>query len=290
MATAFGNEKMGTVITKTELQEKIIRQPKGWIGVDWKELARYKDLLWFLTIRSIKAKYAQSILGVGWAVIQPLFSTLVYTVVFGNLARIDSNGVPYFLFSLVGLVAWTFFSNTLSDSASSLITNANLITKVYFPRLVLPLSSVFSKGVDFLISFILLVVFLVIYKLKPAPELILLPWLILILLLTSLGTGLFLSALAVQFRDIKYALTFGIQLLMYAAPVVYPTTNVPVAYQTLYALNPMVGVIEGFRAIFLGTMPFPYHWVLMGTTVAVLIFGIGIFFFKRMERTFADVA
>ncbi|MBN8575707.1 MAG: ABC transporter permease [Cytophagales bacterium] len=281
---------MGTVITKTELQEKIIRQPKGWIGVDWKELARYKDLLWFLTIRSIKAKYAQSILGVGWAVIQPLFSTLVYTVVFGNLARIDSNGVPYFLFSLVGLVAWTFFSNTLSDSASSLITNANLITKVYFPRLVLPLSSVFSKGVDFLISFILLVVFLVIYKLKPAPELILLPWLILILLLTSLGTGLFLSALAVQFRDIKYALTFGIQLLMYAAPVVYPTTNVPVAYQTLYALNPMVGVIEGFRAIFLGTMPFPYHWVLMGTTVAVLIFGIGIFFFKRMERTFADVA
>ena len=268
----------------------ILRRKKGWIGVNWGELVRYKDLLWFLTIRSIKAKYAQSVLGVSWAIIQPLFSTLVYTVVFGNLARIDSNGVPYFLFSLVALVPWTFFSNTLTESANSLVTNANLVTKVYFPRLVLPLSSVFSKGIDFLIGFILLVVVLAGYRQMPGLSLILLPWLLLVLLMTSLGTGMLLSALAVQYRDVKYGLVFLVQLLMYAAPVVYPTTNVPDSYQTMYALNPMVGVIEGFRSIFLHTMPFPFFWVGLGSGVSILLFLGGLFFFRKMERLFADVA
>lgn len=270
--------------------EIVIRRRKGWIGVNWKELVQYKDLLWFLTLRNIKAKYAQSVLGVSWALIQPLFSTLVYTLVFGNLARIDSNGVPYFLFSLVALVPWTFFSNTLNESANSLVTNANLITKVYFPRLVLPLSSVFSKGVDFLIGFILLVVVLVIYQMTPSPAIVLLPWLVLVLLMTSLGTGMLLSALAVQYRDVKYALVFLVQLLMYAAPVVYPTTNVPEPYRTWYCLNPMVGVIEGFRSIFLHTIDFPYTWMWMGTGVALLLFVFGLLFFRRMERVFSDVA
>lgn len=268
----------------------VIRRKSGWVGINWRELGRYKDLLWFLTLRSIKARYAQSILGVSWAVIQPLFSTLVYTIVFGNLARIDSNGVPYFLFSLVALVPWTFFSNTLTESANSLITNANLVTKVYFPRLVLPLSSVFSKGIDFLIGFALLMVVLVIYRQIPGFSLILLPWLIVILLMTSLGVGMLLSALAVQYRDVKYALVFLVQLLMYTAPVVYPTTNVPEQYQLVYALNPMVGVIEGFRSIFLATMPFPYFWVGLGTGVSFLLFFSGLFFFRKMERVFADVA
>ncbi|HRJ30865.1 MAG TPA: ABC transporter permease [Cyclobacteriaceae bacterium] len=272
------------------VQETIIKKKSGWIAVDWRELFRYKDLLWFLTVRSIKAKYAQSILGVSWAVIQPLFSTLVYTIVFGNLARIDSNGVPYFLFSLVALVPWTFFSNTLNESANSLITNANLVTKVYFPRLVLPLSSVFSKGIDFLIGFMLLVVVLIINKQSPDYNLIWLPWLLVVLLMTSLGTGMLLSALAVQYRDVKYALTFLVQLLMYAAPVVYPTTNVPEVYRMWYALNPMVGVIEGFRSIFLQTMPFPYTWVIFGSTVSVILFFSGLFFFRKMERIFSDVA
>jgi lipopolysaccharide transport system permease protein len=270
--------------------ELVIKKRKGWVGINWQELFQYKDLLWFLTVRSIKAKYAQSVLGVSWAVIQPLFSTLVYTIVFGNLARIDSNGVPYFLFSLVALVPWTFFSNTLNESSTSLITNANLVTKVYFPRLVLPLSSVFSKGVDFGIGFLLLIVTLMIYKLVPTFEIVMLPWLLLILLMTSLGMGMLLSALAVQYRDIKYALTFLVQLLMYAAPVVYPTTNVPLKYQTLYSLNPMVGVIEGFRAIFLGTLDFPYTWIWTGTAVSLFLFIIGLFFFRRMERVFSDVA
>jgi lipopolysaccharide transport system permease protein len=271
-------------------EELVIRPTRGWRGINWKELFHYRDLLWFLTLRGIKAKYAQSVLGVSWAVIQPLFSTLVFTVVFGKLARIDSNGVPYFLFSFTALVPWTFFSGTLTDSANSLLVNAAMINKVYFPRLVLPLSSVFSKGVDFLIAFVLLLGFLVAYRIAPSWEVIWLPWLVLVLLLTSLGIGMILSAMAVQYRDVKHALTFAVQLLMYAAPVVYPTTNVPVEWQPLYAFNPMVGVIEGVRAIFLHTIEFPYPWVGMGSVISIGLFVFGLFYFRRMERVFADVA
>ncbi|MBX2898791.1 MAG: ABC transporter permease [Cyclobacteriaceae bacterium] len=268
----------------------VIRASHGWRGVNLKELIQYRDLLWFLTLRGIKAKYAQSVLGVSWAVIQPLFSTLVFTVVFGSLARIDSNGVPYFLFSFTALVPWTFFSNTLTESANSLVNNTNMISKVYFPRLVLPLSSIFSKGVDFLISFFLLVLFLIYYRMMPGWYIVFLPWLLMILLMTSLGIGMILSAMAVQYRDVKHAMTFAVQLLMYAAPVVYPTTNVPMQWQLAYALNPMVGVIEGFRSIFLGTVQFPFVWVITGSIVALSLFLFGLFYFRKMERVFADVA
>jgi len=268
----------------------VIRASKGWRSIDWKELIHYRDLLWFLTLRGIKAKYAQSVLGVSWAVIQPLFSTLVFTIVFGNLARIDSNGVPYFLFSFTAMVPWTFFSSTLTDSATSLLTNAGMINKVYFPRLVLPLSSIFSKGVDFVIAFVLLIGFLVAYRIMPGWEIVWLPWLILVLLLTSLGIGMILSAMAVQYRDVKHAMTFAVQLLMYGAPVVYPTTNVPEAWRTLYSLNPMVGVIEGFRSVFLHTVAFPYAWLMVGTITGLVLFISGLFYFRKMERLFADVA
>jgi lipopolysaccharide transport system permease protein len=271
-------------------QITIIRASKGWRAVNLKELFYYKDLLWFLTIRGIKAKYAQSVLGVSWAIIQPLFSTLVFTVVFGSLAKIDSNGQPYFLFSFVALVPWTFFANTLTDSANSLITNSAMINKVYFPRLVLPLASIFSKGVDFLIGFILMLVFLIVYRIAPSWEILLLPWLLLILLMTALGIGMILSAMAVQYRDVKHAMTFAVQLLMYAAPVVYPTTNVPQHWQIAYSLNPMVAVIEGFRAIFLHTIPFPYQWAIIGTVISLILFIFSLFYFRRMERVFADVA
>lgn len=268
----------------------VIKATKGWRGIDFQELVNYKDLLWFLTIRGIKAKYAQSILGVSWAVIQPLFSTLVFTVVFGSLAKIESNGVPYFLFSFAALVPWTFFSNTLTESSNSLVANANMISKVYFPRLVLPLSSIFSKGLDFLVSFALLIGFMVAYQMVPGWQVLLLPWVILVLLMTSLGMGMILSAMAVQYRDVKHAMTFVVQLMMYAAPVVYPTTNVPLRWQFWYSLNPMVGVIESFRSIFLQTIPFPYAWMLWGTLVSLLIFVFGLFYFRKMERVFADVA
>lgn len=268
----------------------VIKPSRGWRAINIDEVLHYKDLLWFLTIRGIKAKYAQSVLGVSWAVIQPLFSTLVFTVVFGSLAKIDSNGVPYFLFSFAALVPWTFFSNTLTESANSLVANASMINKVYFPRLVLPLSSVFSKGLDFLISFMLLLGLLVAYRIVPHWEVVFLPWIILVLLMTSLGIGMILSAMAVQYRDVKHAMTFAVQLLMYAAPVVYPTTNVPAQYQFWYALNPMVGVIESFRSVFLHTIPFPYEWMGLGTLTASMLFVFGLFYFRRMERVFADVA
>lgn len=271
-------------------EQLIIRATKGWRGVDIKELIRYRDLLWFLTLRGLKAKYAQSILGVSWAVIQPLFSTLVFTVVFGSLAKIESNGAPYFLFSFTALVPWTFFANTLTESSNSLVSNANMISKVYFPRLVLPLSSVFSKGVDFLISFFILLCFLIFFRLIPGWQIVLLPWLLCVLLMTSLGIGMILSAMAVQYRDVKHAMTFAVQLLMYAAPVVYPTTNVPQKWQFVYACNPMVGVIEGFRSIFLGTISFPFFWMGLGTLVSAIVFIYGLFYFRKMERVFADVA
>lgn len=274
----------------TEKQVTVIRATHGWRGVDIEELVRYRDLLWFLTIRGIKSKYAQSILGVSWAVIQPLFTTLVFTIVFGSLARIDSNGVPYFLFSFVALVPWTFFANTLTESANSLVSNANMINKVYFPRLVLPLSSILSKGVDFVISFVLMVFFLISYRIAPSWQLIYLPWLLLVLLMTSLGIGMILSAMAVQYRDVKHAMTFAVQLLMYGAPVVYPTTNVPEQWRLFYSLNPMVGVLEGFRSVFLHTIDFPYKWMLWGTLTSATVFVFSLFYFRKMERVFADVA
>jgi lipopolysaccharide transport system permease protein len=275
-----------------EFEQPVIylRPRKGWQSIPWKELVQYRDLLYFLSIRGIKAKYAQSILGIAWAIIQPLFSTLVFTIVFGNLAKISSEGVPYFLFSLVAMVPWNYFSGTLAESSNSLVTNSAMISKVYFPRLVLPLSAAISKLLDFLIGAVMMIVFLLVYQLMPSWEIVFLPLLILILLMASLGFGMFLSAMAVQYRDVKHAITFAVQLLMYVAPVVYPTSNVPIKYQTLYALNPMVGVIEGFRSIFLSTQPFPWLWAAEGLSVSLLVFFVGAVYFSKMEKNFADVA
>lgn len=271
-------------------QTIIIRPTSGWKFIDVKEIVRYKDLLYFLVVRGIKAKYAQSVLGIGWAVIQPLVSTLIFTLVFGNLAKIDSAGVPYFIFSLTALVPWTYFSNTLNESANSLITNSNLITKVYFPRLVLPLSAAFAKFLDFGITFLLLIVILLLYGFGFSWTVAMLPVLLLILLLTSLGLGMGLAAMAVQYRDVKHALSFVVQLLMYLAPVVYPTSKVPQNFQFWYSLNPMVGVIEGFRAIFLHNQPMPWSFITNGSVVAVIFFAAGAFYFRKMEKNFADVA
>jgi lipopolysaccharide transport system permease protein len=271
-------------------QITLIRPSSGWKFINIKEIILYKDLLYFLVIRGIKAKYAQSVLGIGWAVIQPLVSTLIFTIVFGNLARINSEGVPYFIFSLTALVPWTYFSNTLNESSNSLVSNSNLITKVYFPRLVLPLSAAFSKFLDFGITFLLLIVILLIYGFGFSWSIMFLPVLLLILLLTSLGLGMGLAAMAVQYRDVKHALSFVVQLLMYLAPVVYPTSNVPEKFRIWYALNPMVGVIEGFRSIFLHTQPMPWNFIINGAIVSVIFFMGGAFYFRRMERNFADVA
>lgn len=268
----------------------VIEPNKNWQLQAWRELVRYKDLLYFLVVRGIKARYAQSVLGVSWAVIQPLFTTLVFTVIFGNLVKVGSDGLPYVLFSFSGMVIWNYFSNTLTESSNSVVQNASMITKVYFPRIVLPLSAAFSKMLDFLIGFVVLIGFLIYFRVMPSINILWLPVVILVMLLFSLGIGSFLSALSVQYRDVKHALSFLVQILMYACPVVYPMSAIPEQYRLLYALNPMVGVIEGFRASLIPTLPFPYLPFGLGAAVALLVFFGGTYYFHKFERKFADVA
>ena len=273
-----------------ESKEIIIEHRRGLKFVDWKELVEYRDLFFFMVWRDIKVRYAQSVLGVGWALIQPLFSMLVFTVIFGRLAKVDSNGVPYAIFSFTALVPWTYFANAVTEGSASLVANAHMLSKVYFPRVVLPLASVVARGVDFLVALAFLAVLMVWFGVHPTWNALALPLLIAILLLAATGLGLWLTALAIQYRDIKYAMNFIVQLLMYAAPVVYPTTLVPERLQLWYAVNPMVGVIEGFRAALLGTIPMPWQWIGIGAVSAVILSATGLVYFRSRERIFADVA
>lgn len=268
----------------------IIQPTKGWQLINFKELWRYKDLLYFLVLRGIKAKYAQSVLGVGWAVIQPLVQTLVFTVIFGNLAQLGSDGVPYILFSFAAMVPWNYFSNILTESSNSVVGQKNIISKVYFPRLVLPLSSVFSKLIDFGIAFLVMIGLFFYYNFIPSWEVVFFPILLIILIMTSLGVGMILSAMAIQYRDVQYAMGFMVRVIMYSVPVVYSISIIPDKYLYWYALNPMVGVIEGMRAAFLGTKTMPWDLVGIGAAVSIVLFVFGAFYFKRMERTFADIA
>lgn len=279
----------GATLVRGDGEEIVLEPPSGWRMVDWRELWRYRDLFYFMVWRDLKARYAQSILGIGWAVIQPVFSMLVFTVIFGNLAEISSDGAPYALFSFAALVPWTYFSSTLSAASGSLPGAAGLLTKLYFPRLILPLTPVLSKLVDFMVSFSLLLVMLLIYRVPWSPKLLLLPLPVLLMMLTAAGLGMWLTALAVQYRDIRYAMGFVVQLLMYAAPVVYPTSLIPEKYQLLYAVNPMVGVIETFRAAVLGTRAIPWDFLAVGSMAAWIVALAGTFYFRRMESRFADV-
>ena len=264
---------------------QIIEPTPGWKAIDFKELYRYRDMLRFLTWRSIKVLYAQSAIGIGWAVIQPLFSMLVFTVVFGWFAKIDSDGVPYSLFSLAALVPWTYFSNALLEAGSSLVSQSQMLSKVYFPRLVLPLSGVLAKLVDFCIAMLMLF-----YRVFPTWNCLFLPLLILIMLASALGIGLWLTAMAIQYRDIKHALSFVVQLAMYASPVIYSANIIPERFRYFYAINPMVGVIEGFRSALLGTGRMPWDLIAIGSASATVFLVSGLFYFRRQERVFSDVA
>ncbi len=258
--------------------------------INWEELWHYRDLFLFLVWRDVKTRYAQSILGIGWAVIQPVFSMIVFTIVFGNLAKVNSEGVPYAIFSYTALVPWTFFSSSLSSASGSLISSKNLITKVYFPRLVIPISPVLGKMVDFGISFLILLGLMLWYGIKPTIWALMVPVFILLMMLTSAGVGMWLTALSIQYRDVSYGSNFFVQLLMYASPVIYASSSIPEKYQILYALNPMVGVIEGFRAALLGTRAMPWEFLGVGALMAVAFFLSGALYFRSMERYFADVA
>jgi lipopolysaccharide transport system permease protein len=267
----------------------VIQPRQGW-GFDLGELWRYRELFGFLVWRDIKIRYAQTVLGAGWALLQPLLTMLVFTVIFGNLANIPSDDVPYPVFSLAGLVLWTYFAAAVSSSSSSLVSSSALITKIYFPRLVIPLSPVLSGIVDFAIAFVLLLAALVYYGLAPAVVSILaVPVSLLIVLMTAAGTGCWLSALNLRYRDVRYIVPFLIQVWMYSSPIVYPMSIIPERLHVLYALNPMAGAIEGFRAALLGSAPVPWSVVGISSSVALILFVSGAVYFRRTERFFADV-
>lgn len=268
----------------------VIEKQKRFKLLDWKELVRYRDLLYFLVVRGVKAKYAQSILGIGWAVIQPLLTMLIFTVVFGRLAKISSDGIPYALFSFCALIPWTYFSGVLTEGSNSLIANTNMLSKVYFPRLVLPLSVLVAKLLDFGITMLVMAGLLIIFRFTPSWQIVYLPLIFILLLATSFGPAVLLAGLSIQYRDIKYAQTFLVQVLMYAAPVVYPLSLVPEKYRLVYAINPMVGVIEGFRTSVLGTGPMPWDIIGVSALSAIILLFFGLYTFSRLERTFADVS
>ncbi|MEL7062015.1 MAG: ABC transporter permease [Acidobacteriota bacterium] len=275
----------------------VIEPREGWRLVDWGELIRYRDLLFFLVLRDVKVLYKQTALGFGWAIIRPLFSTIIFSVVFGGLASLPSDGVPYPLFSLAALVPWTYFSTSMTKASSSLVQNSGLVTKVYFPRLVIPLTPVLAGLVDFAIAFAMLAILMAIYGMVPTLWALTLPLLIALLMLTAVGIGLWLSALAIQYRDVHHATPFLVQILIYAAPVVWPSSLIlerfpehGEALRLLYGLYPMAGVIEGFRSALLGTTPMPWDLLAVGTLSALALTLSGLLFFRRTERVFADVA
>lgn len=267
----------------------IIEPPKGWVSLGLRELWEYRDLFYFLVWKDVKTRYAQSVLGIGWAVIQPVFSMIVFTVIFGRLVNVDSEGVPYAIFSYTALVPWAYFSGAFNGATTSLVRNANMLTKVYFPRLIMPLVSVLGKLVDFSIAFVLVFGLMGWFGIAPTIWALAVPLLVLLMLLTAAGLGMWLTALSIQYRDINYGMTFLVQLLMYAAPVVYPASLIPDKYRLFYSLNPMVGVIEGFRSALLGTNPMPWDLLAVGSITTVVLAISGALYFRRMERIFADV-
>jgi lipopolysaccharide transport system permease protein len=266
-----------------------IAPSKGWVSLKLHELWEYRELLYFLIWRDIKVRYKQTALGASWAIIQPVFTMLVFSLFFGHLGKIPSDGIPYPIFSFAALVPWTFFANGLSQSSNSLVGNANLITKIYFPRLIVPLASVFSGIVDFLLAFVVLLAMMLYYGMLPTLHVLWLPLFLLLALVTSLGVGLWLSALNVQYRDVRYVVPFVTQFWLFATPIAYPSSLLSEPWRTVYGLNPMVGVVEGFRWALLGSNTVPGPIIAVSSIVAVITLVSGAFYFRRMEKTFADI-
>lgn len=266
-----------------------IEPSTGWVSLRLKELWQYRELLYFLTWRDIKVRYKQTALGASWAIIQPFFSMVVFSLFFGKLAKMPSDGIPYPIFAYAALVPWNFFASGLASSADSLVGSANLIKKVYFPRLAIPLSTVTAGLVDFTISFSVLLMMMLYYGIQPTVRLLWTPLFIALALITALGVGLWLSALNVQYRDVKYTVPFLTQFWMFATPIVYPSSLLEEPYRTLYGLNPMVGVVEGFRWALLGNAKAPGPMLWVSALAAMIILIGGAFYFRRMERHFADV-
>jgi len=266
----------------------VIEPTRGWIPINLREIWHYRDLLYILTARDIKIRYKQTLLGAAWAIIQPLFTMVIFTLFFGKLAGMPSDNIPYPLFAYAGLLPWTFFSNAVTQSGNSLVGNSNLITKVYFPRMIIPMASVGSGLVDFAIAFGLLLVLMFYYGVGPSVSILMLPVLVVLTSLLAIGIGMWMSALNVKYRDIRYALPFLIQLGLFATPIIYPASMVPEKWRLVLSLNPMTGLIEGYRSAFFGL---PFDWIALGisTALTAIILVYAAFTFRRMERSFADV-
>jgi lipopolysaccharide transport system permease protein len=266
-----------------------IDPPKGWASIGLRELWDYRELLYFLTWRDVKVRYKQTALGAAWAIIQPLFMMLVFSLFFGRLAKIPSDGIPYPIFTFCALLPWQLFAHALTESSNSLVANERLITKVYFPRLVVPIAAVLGGLVDFAVAFAILLVMMLYYGIVPTWAIVTLPGFILLAVMTALGVGLWLSALNVKYRDVRYTINFLIQFWLFATPVAYPSSLVPEKWRALYGLNPMAGVVEGFRWALLGKQQAPGAMLWVSVAVVILILIGGLYYFRRMEQEFADV-
>jgi len=266
-----------------------ISPPSRWTSLEFRELWEYRELLYFLIWRDVKVRYKQTALGAAWAVIQPFFMMVVFSLFFGRLAKVPSDGIPYPVFTFCALLPWQLFANALTESSNSLVGNQNLITKVYFPRLVVPISAVLGGLVDFVIAFVILLGMMLYYGIVPGWAIVTLPGFILLAVLTALGVGLWLSALNVQYRDVRYTIGFLVQLWLFLTPVAYPSSIVPEQWRPLYGLNPMAGVVEGFRWALLGKSQPPGAMLWVSVAVVIVILFGGLYYFRRMEQQFADI-
>lgn len=275
--------------TITKFPVTIIKPSKGWVSLKLDELWEYRELLYFLTWRDIKVRYKQTVLGAAWAIIQPFFTMIVFSLFFGRLVGVPSDGIPYPIFTYAALVPWSFFATGLSGTANSLVGSANLLKKVYFPRLTIPIATVFSGVIDFGLAFIVLLGMMLYYGLTLTINIVWLPFLLLLALISALGVGLWLSAMNVQFRDVRYTIPFITQFWLFATPIAYPSSLLSEPWRTLYGLNPMVGVVEGFRWALLGTDTAPGPVIMASTLAAIGLLVSGAYYFRRMEKVFADV-
>ncbi|MEO8074730.1 MAG: ABC transporter permease [Acidobacteriota bacterium] len=261
----------------------------GWVSLNLGEIWRFRELLYFLTWRDVIVRYKQTVLGAGWAIIQPFLTMVVFSLFFGHLSKMPSDGIPYPLFSFAGLVPWTFFANGLTQSSNSLVGSANLIQKVYFPRLMIPAASVLGGVIDFFLAFVVLIGMMAFYGMAPSGNILWLPAFLVLALITSLGVGLWLSALNVRFRDVRYVVPFITQFWLFATPIAYPSSLLTEPWRTVYGLNPMVGVVEGVRWALLGTNTVPGAMIAVSSLTSVLVFVSGAYYFRRMEKAFADI-
>lgn len=282
---------MNKILDQVNKRKEVLRiEPsRGWVSLKLAELWEYRELLYFLTWRDIKVRYKQTALGAAWAIIQPFLTMVVFSLFFGKLARMPSDNIPYPIFCYTALVPWTFFSSGLSQSSNSLVGSSNLIKKVYFPRLMIPISSVVGGAVDFVLAFVTLIGMMMFYGIFPTVNIIWLPFLFLLAFMTSLGIGLWLSALNVEYRDVRYVVPFLTQFWMFATPIAYPSSLLSEPWRTIYGINPMVGVVEGFRWALLGAHTAPGPIIIVSSLASLCLLVGGAFYFRRMEKTFADL-